>query len=1577
MKTALTHPPDPARRRSRCRAFIHLAAIVAVSLVAARPATAAVVTNWVAYNDFGPDGGAAPFVKAPNVTGYNMGFGPGGLLTNSPGGLFPASELPAGYPLDGQAKLIVTPIAATGVFALPAAGSQPNAGTPAYNMFADWVSIGNSGSMFGVGAGHQVLLTFSNLNPTMKYKFRGTTVRGGTGVGTHDLRWTLNSITGAVSFVSAHTVSTTMLVPESPVPGLALTNGQVAWNSGINKRGEVVGWDEIVPAPNGTFTIVNQPYNGNFVGDSTVTMGDGSTPTGVANGATAAATANVGYVLEAIVLLEYGEPQDLAWTTQPVASVTTTQMLNFSITARASGTAPNYQWYKEGVGLIPGANLPTFTKTSAAVADSGNYYCVVSNQKGTLTSSSCAVTVVPDNVKPTVVNITANATFDAIVVQYSERVNLTEATDQFPYAIGAAGSGPASVTILNPGSVTSGTIVQLNLAPADLLAPDTEYALVVSDVHDLAGNNIDGTHTYSFHSWVVGPAGVVKFETFNVNGRGTIDDLITSQPNFPNNPRETMLITGFDSRLAYADDAHEDYAGRMYGLFIPPASGNWVFHMRSDDPGRLFINPNGPSAAGKIQVGDQAGCCNVFPAAGSQLSQPFALEAGHGYYVELVWREYGGGDYGQVAVALVGAPAPTTPNLIGSYVGSPAAPAGVGGTITFTQQPAGITVDENASVTFTATATSTYGLPMAYQWRKDNADIPGATGPSYTFTATTADDGAKYSLVASIVGASATSSQATLVVREDVVLPTVTSAKADNTFTTVLIRFSELVQTADATDEFNYSVKIGGVDGPQVINATLQADGRSVILELDAPLSAGASFTITVKNVHDIAGNTMVDATLPFNSWSVVPGFVTFQTYNTPVSGTAIDLLKSSPDYPYNPRETFYIRSFNTREAYPDDVHEQYGGRIYGVFYPPTTGNWTFYLRSDDAGELYVNPTGVDSGGKVLATAETGCCNGFSAHASLPYALTQGVPVYIEALYKEGGGGDYCQVAAKLDTDPTNPDDLSPISYKQLGTVIDPTGISVAINSQPSDQVGVLSTPPAVAFSETFTAGDGGFTVVTVGAPSNPWSYNSGNGSWSCYHINACGAAGNGSSLISPTITVSKAGHLVVQIKHRYSFEGGSWDGGQLRMSVNGGAFTTVSASAFSAGGYEATALIGNHPLNGQAAWNGDSPGYSGPAFITSQADLGQFSPGTAVQVQLVAAWDECTTGSNPSWQVDSIVVNEGLVKLYTSDFSSSGSGFTVANSTPAPAGPWIYDAVKGTWSTAGGEGSVYSLLNGQTLHVANSGTVRLTFNHRYNFEYDGTRWDGGQVRMSVNGGAYTTVPAQSFTSNGYTGIIAGNVLIKNQPGFNAKSAGYTNNTFITSMASLGAFSAGDTISIQFIGAWDEGFAETAPNWEIKQVTLEDGVALPVNFTVTATAVVPGATGMPIAYQWQRDAGSGFEDIPGATASTLSFTPQASDDGTHYRVIVSTVGASVTSTSALLTVIVAPPALTITVASPSSVVLSWPTSATGYTLQQASTLLSPGTVWTPVGLPVVVQGGANTVTVTGANVGNKFFRLVK
>ncbi|MEP6664366.1 MAG: autotransporter-associated beta strand repeat-containing protein, partial [Verrucomicrobiota bacterium] len=74
---------------------------------------------------------------------------------------------------------------------------------------------------------------------------------------------------------------------------------------------------------------------------------------------------------------------------------------------------------------------------------------------------------------------------------------------------------------------------------------------------------------------------------------------------------------------------------------------------------------------------------------------------------------------------------------------------------------------------------------------------------------------------------------------------------------------------------------------------------------------------------------------------------------------------------------------------------------------------------------------------------------------------------------------------------------------------------------------------------------------------------------------------------------------------------------------------------------------------------------------------------------------------------------------------------------------------------------------------------------------------------------------------------------------------------------------------------------------------------------------------------------------------------------------------------------VAQPTLTITLAAPNAI-LSWPTSATGFTLQELAAFPAtpPPFGWTDVTTPVVVSGSSNTVTVPASS-GNDFFRLKK
>lgn len=178
-------------------------------------------------------------------------------------------------------------------------------------------------------------------------------------------------------------------------------------------------------------------------------------------------------------------------------------------------------------------------------------------------------------------------------------------------------------------------------------------------------------------------------------------------------------------------------------------------------------------------------------------------------------------------------------------------------------------------------------------------------------------------------------------------------------------------------------------------------------------------------------------------------------------------------------------------------------------------------------------------------------------------------------------------------------------------------------------------------------------------------------------------------------------------------------------------------------------------------------------------------------------------------------------------NFNAGDEAFAAANSAGVE-GPWTYDATIGAGGTGGwfanGSGGVGSptstLLTTPTVTIPESGAVTLNFDHRYSFEYDGTRYDGGNVRMSVNGAPFVLVENSRFTANGYPGVITGHNIITDQEGFSADSPGYATSAFIRSVAQLGDFRAGDTIAIQFAAGWDELALASSPSWVIDNVSI-------------------------------------------------------------------------------------------------------------------------------------------------------------
>lgn len=615
---------------------------------------------------------------------------------------------------------------------------------------------------------------------------------------------------------------------------------------------------------------------------------------------------------------------------------------------------------------------------------------------------------------------------------------------------------------------------------------------------------------------------------------------------------------------------------------------------------------------------------------------------------------------------------------------------------TISSEPADRAVIQNRSTTLSVIGD---GSPRpTYQWYKNGTAIDGATTSSFTIANMQSDSAGLYKVILNNEFGSKTSREANVTYVADVAPPVVVSASSDSSFTNILLRLDEVITADSAGDLYGYEV-IGGPNLPGVSSVTFLSDGKSVVLGLNEKLQEDTIYTLAVKSPTDLVGLTITDGTTAtFRTWKVVPGVLTFETFDTPESGTEVAKLKSSPSFPYNPRETFYIRSFDTREAYPNDSHEQYGGRLDGVFIPPTSGNWIFYLRSDDASELWMDFN--DGAGLVLVQSESGCCGTFSGHATAPAALVAGTAYHIQALYKEGGGGDYCQVAAKLDTDPIDPNNLTPIPAAWLGTYLSPfANPQLTITQNPTSQVAAKSTPAQAVGLVDFNSSGAGFTASTPGAFSGtPWAYNAGAGSWQVNQLDLENGAPNTTFLLSPTLSVVQSGVLNVSLLHRWSLEGAdaNWDGCGLQISVNGGAFTAVPGSAFTAGGYNGTVVAGNSILTGQEAFVGTSPNHQDPGYVTSVAGLGTLNAGDTVQLRFVYAGDTNTKGPfQPSWEINSVEFSPALESNYadgTVTFTTQAEA--TLNSAPTPvAYQWQRNNGAGFFDIARATSSSYSFL--------------------------------------------------------------------------------------------------------------------------------------------------------------------------------------------------------------------------------------------------------------------------------------------
>ncbi len=125
------------------------------------------------------------------------------------------------------------------------------------------------------------------------------------------------------------------------------------------------------------------------------------------------------------------------------------------------------------------------------------------------------------------------------------------------------------------------------------------------------------------------------------------------------------------------------------------------------------------------------------------------------------------------------------------------------------------------------------------------------------------------------------------------------------------------------------------------------------------------------------------------------------------IGGSSLPDLTNNPAYPANPSLTETLTALF--EA-PTDWNDNYGQRLRATFIAPLTGNYTFWIASDDASALFLSTDDSPSNRRQIAQVSgwtpSRAWEQSAEQKSEAIPLVAGRTYYVEALQKEGGGGD-------------------------------------------------------------------------------------------------------------------------------------------------------------------------------------------------------------------------------------------------------------------------------------------------------------------------------------------------------------------------------------------------------------------------------------------------------------------------------------------------------------------------------------------------------------------------------------------
>jgi hypothetical protein len=380
---------------------------------------------------------------------------------------------------------------------------------------------------------------------------------------------------------------------------------------------------------------------------------------------------------------------------------------------------------------------------------------------------------------------------------------------------------------------------------------------------------------------------------------------------------------------------------------------------------------------------------------------------------------------------------------------------------------------------------------------------------------------------------------------------------------------------------------IVGATSPTLDTTNLTVAGNNgdkyiVIVHSSDPLSdnggQGAKSQFVVANV------------LSTSQYAVTPGMLKFEYYLAD-SGTSVGNFLTNPSANYTnstPDMTFFLPTFDTRNVFPDDSHQNFFGEFSGWITPTVTTNYVFYLRASDQAELFLSTDDTTNNfgtriaadnrnnGQVFLGPET-VGTAVGTEYSSPIPLVAGNRYAVLAHLKTGlSQQDFLQVAWRTDSgaqdlpvnDANLADRLTPIPGSVLSSLALPLG-TVSINQQP---VATPSSTTTVNSRVTLTVGASATTNTGTGPLVIQWQQNG---------TNIAGATG--STYTTPYLTAADNGS---QYRAIVSFPGVSTTSSPVTLTVTSDNVAPTVISALSDDSMRSVTVQFSEPVSAATALN-------------------------------------------------------------------------------------------------------------------------------------------------------------------------------------------------------------------------------------------------------------------------------------------------------------------------------------------------------------------------------------------------------